>query len=132
MAVAVLCMCVFMGVMMSPSASSRLHKTEVKSLNNAVKICLACRQYSREHDGHYPPTLDTLFPKYLQDRGMLASPVSPADPNGYIYTPPTPALVDSPDTVVLEDKFAQSLAHQRVVVYANSAARIIVLPDATP
>ncbi len=125
-------MLVFFGVMMAPTTASRLHKAEVKSLNNAVKICLACRQYSREHTGHFPPALDALFPQYLQDRGMLASPLSAGDSDGYIYTPPPPARVDSPDTVVLEDKFAQSLIHHRVVVFANSAARIIVLPDATP
>jgi hypothetical protein len=132
-AVAVVCMLVFFGVMMSPpTAHQKLKNAEVKSLTNARKICLACRDYSRAHAGNFPPTFDTLFPQYLQDRGMLASPLSPGDAVGYTYMPPPVAKVDSPDTIVIEDKYAPALMGHRVVVYANGSARILVPPGATP
>ena len=133
LAIALLCMLVFFGVMMSPpSAAQKLKNAEVKSLQNARNICLACRVYSRQHGGNFPATFDLLFPQYLQDRGMLASPLSPGDAVGYTYTPPSVAKVDSPDTVVLEDKFAPTLTGHRVVVYANASARIIMQAAATP
>jgi hypothetical protein len=88
--------------------------------------------YSRAHAGNFPPTFDALFPQYLQDRVMLASPLSPGDAVGYTYTPPTVARVDSPDTIVIEDKFAPDLTHHRVVAYANGSARIIRPQGETP
>jgi len=131
--VAVICMLVFFGVMMAPpNAAQKLKNAEVKSMTNARKLCLACRDYSRQHAGNFPPTFDALFPQYLQDRGMLASPMSPGDAIGYTYTPPPVAKVDSPDTVVIEDKSAPSLTGHRVVVYANASARILMPPGATP
>jgi len=93
----------------------------------ARKICLACRQYSREH-GAFPPTFDALFPTYLQDRSALVSPLNGAEPIGYTYTPPAPDRIDSPDTIVIEDKFAPTLTHSRIVSYANGSARILSIP----
>ncbi len=122
-------MLVFFGVMMAPpSPEQKLRNAEAKSLVNVHKLCLACRVYSREHEGNFPPTLATLVPKYLEDQSSLASPLSPGEPLGYTLTPPAPAHVDSPDLVVLEDKFAPSLTHHRVVAYANGSARILANP----
>jgi hypothetical protein len=128
-AVAILCMLVFLGVMLlPPTGAAALRKTEAKSLANARKICLVCRQYSREHAGLFPPSLDTLFPQYLQDRSILASPLQPAEPVGYTYTPPGPGLTDSPTTIVIEDKFAPSLGHIRLVIYANGSGGPLQIP----
>jgi len=121
-------MLVFLAVMVFTSTSGgQMRKTEAKSLFDARQICLACRQYSREHGGVFPPSFDALFPKYLQDRTALVSPLSPGDPIGYTYTPPSPARTDSPDTVVIEDKFAPTLAHVRIVVYANASAKLLII-----
>jgi len=121
-------MLVFLAVMVFTSTSGgQKRKTEAKSLFDARQICLACRQYSREHGGVFPPSFDALFPKYLQDRTALVSPLSPGDPIGYTYTPPSPARTDSPDTVVIEDKFAPTLAHVRIVVYANASAKLLII-----
>ncbi len=96
-------------------------------MGNARNICLACRQYAREHGGVFPATLDPLFPQYLPDRSVLASPLDPSEPIGYTYTYPGPGKTDSPDTIVLEDKFAPTLGHIRLVVYANGSARPLPL-----
>jgi hypothetical protein len=129
--VAIICMLVFLGVMVfSSGTGGHVRKLEAKSLVNARQICLACRAYSREHGGVFPPSLDALFPKYLQDRAALASPLSPADSIGYTYTPPPPAKTDSPDTIVLEDKFAPAIAHERLVVFANGSAGPVPIPAA--
>jgi len=113
-----------------PGGEAALHANEVKSMKNARNICLACRQYAREHGGNYPPSFDTLFPNYMQDRLKLISPLNSAEPVGYTYTPPPVARTDSPDTVVIEDKFAPTVDHNRIVVYANGSAQI--LDSATP
>jgi hypothetical protein len=99
--------------------------TPYKSLVAARTICLACRQYAREHNGVFPPSLDTLFPAYMQDRSKLVSPLNPSEPVGYSYTPPPPDRTDSPDTIALEDKFAPAVLHKRIVSYANGSARIL-------
>ena len=100
----------------------------MKALLNVRTICLACRQYSREHGGVFPASLDVIFPRYLQDRTVLASPLQPGDPNGYTYTPPPAKLTDSPDTIVLEDRFAPTIDHTRIVSYANGSARVLTPP----
>ncbi len=121
-------MLVFLGVMVFGSGGGGVRKAEAKSMGNARNICLACRQYAREHGGVFPATIDALFPKYLTDRSVLASPLNPDEPVGYTYTFPGPAKTDSPDTIVLEDKFAPALAHIRLVVYANGSARPLTIP----
>jgi hypothetical protein len=105
--------------------STKPEGPSVKSMMAARAICLACRQYSREHNGVFPPSLDTLFPTYMQDRSKLVSPLNPSEPVGYTYTPPPPERTDSPDTIALEDKFAPALLHKRIVSYANGSARIL-------
>jgi hypothetical protein len=126
--VAIICMLVFFAVMMFTSGAGGMRKTEAKSLGNARNICLACRRYSREHGGVFPTSLDPLFPQYLPDRAVLASPLNPAEPVGYTYTFPGPGKTDSPDTIVIEDNFAPTLVHARIVVYANASARVLPIP----
>ncbi len=126
--VAIICMLIFLGVMVFTSGGGGMLKKEAKSLGNARNICLACRQYAREHGGVFPPTLDVLFPKYLPDRSVLVSQLDPSEPVGYTYTFPGVGKTDSPDTIVLEDKFAPALTHNRLVVYANGSARPLNIP----
>jgi len=124
--VVIACMVVFLAVMVfTPKGGGGIRGAEVKSMTNARNIGLACRQYAREHGGVYPVSLDLIIPQYMPDRTKLVSPLDPSEPVGYTFTPPTPARTDSPDTIVLEDKFAPTLGHNRVVVYANGSARIL-------
>jgi hypothetical protein len=121
-------MAAFLVVMLLTSGGSGTRKNEVLSMTNARNLCLVCRQYARDHGGVFPPALDALFPKYITDRSVLASPLSPGEPIGYTYTFPGPGKTDSPDTIVLEDKFSPALAHVRIVVYANGSARALNIP----
>jgi hypothetical protein len=111
-----------------PGGSSRIRGSEAKSLSNAKDICLACKEYAIDNDGNFPPSLDALFPKYLTDRSVLVSHLLPSEPVGYTYTPPGLGKTNSPDTVVIEDKFAPTLTHDRIVVYADDSARILKIP----
>ena len=101
---------------------------QTKALTNAKQICLACKQYAIDHNGDYPPSLDALFPTYLTDRSVLASPFMPGVPEGYLYCY-TPGLkqTDAPDTVVLEDKFAL-LKHLRIVVRLDGSTSVTHAP----
>ena len=96
----------------------------VKSLSNAKQIGLACKQYAIDNDGHFPPSLNALFPTYLSTRSVLVSPLAPGEPIGYIYTV---GLTDTSatDSVLIEDKFAPKAKHKRIVVYADDSARVL-------
>jgi hypothetical protein len=127
-AVCLLCMAVIVYFLLTPSAGEQMRNKEYKSLTAARNLCLACRKYSREHDGVFPRSLDALFPTYLPNRSALVSPLNPTDPVGYTYAFPGAGKTDSPDTIVFEDRFAPMLAHNRIVSYANGSARLLTLP----
>jgi hypothetical protein len=112
--------------MMSGGPGMPSKSPATKSLLNAKALCVACRTYALEHEGKFPPSLDALFPTYLKDRSMLASPLKPDEPVGYIYTP---GLTDKGpvNTVVIEDKFAPA-QHIRIVAYVDDSARILTTP----
>lgn len=99
----------------------------MNSLAHVEQIVLACKEYAIDNDGNFPPSLDALFPTYFskKERAFLVSPLNPADPVGYIYTP---GLKDAPpsDTIVIEDKFAPSIIHKRIVVYKDGRGRMIL------
>ena len=84
-----------------------LKRTQIQALSNMKVLGFACRSYASDHAGNYPPSLDALFPKYLPDRSILASPLMPSEPAGYIYTPGLKDTSPS-NTVLIEAKFATS------------------------
>ncbi len=94
-----------------------------KSLANAKQICLACKLYASDNDGKFPPTLDALVPTYMSDKKQFASPFAPDEPMGYTYHP---GLLDSasPETILLEDKFAPDAAQQKVVVHVDGSGEV--------
>jgi len=124
-AVALVCLLGLGYVMLVPSPTVRQRRAEAKSLAGGRTVVLAARQYSREHGGVYPANLDLLFPQYLQDRSSLVSPLNPSEPIGYTYTAPPKERTDSPDTIVLEDKFSPEKYHERLVVYADASNRLL-------
>ena len=97
-----------------------------KSLVAAKKLSVACRAYALDHEGNFPPSLDALFPAYLTDRSALVSPLMPAEPVGYLYTPGG-KYTGPVNAVVIEDKFA-SLQHLRIVAYVDGSARVLTPP----
>ena len=112
--------------MVSPGSGIKSTSPVTKSLINAKALGHACRQYALDHQGDFPPSLDALFPTYLKDRSVLASPLMPSEPVGYIYTP---GLKDAGpvNAVVIEDKFAP-LQHLRIVTYVDDSARVLNTP----
>ena len=96
----------------------------LRSLNKAKGIYRSCNAYAIDNGGNFPPSLDSLFPDYLSDREVLISPFMPGEPVGYIYT--SGLKHTSPaGTPIIEDKFALSKGHFRVVVYADGSGRCI-------
>ncbi len=100
------------------SGPGMVRSREAASRSNAKQLSLACKEYAIDNDGNFPPSLDALFPTYLNNRSLLISPFNPSDPAGYIYTA---GLKDEPpyDAIMIEDKFAPSIEHERIIVYAN-------------
>lgn len=50
---------------------------QMKAMNNARQLVIGMKQYAAEHEGKYPPTLDTLFEEQiLTDRKLLEFPGS--------------------------------------------------------
>ncbi len=50
---------------------------QMKVVNNAKQIVIGMKQYAADHDGKYPPTLDTLFEEQiLPDRKLLEFPAA--------------------------------------------------------
>jgi len=110
-----------------PAISGAHQKTaEAKSLSNAKQLCLACKNYAIDNGGNFPPSLDALFPTYLTNRSVLASPLMPGQPLGYAYTPGL-KVTDAANTVIIEDTFAP-LKHVRIVAYVDGSACILGTP----
>lgn len=106
----------------APAPAPEANKS-AESLEKVKKIYAACKAYAGDHEGKYPPTLEALAPKYVQDPALFVSPFAADEPIGYLYTPGL--TVHSPAyTVLLEDKFARDEEGERVVVYARGAATI--------
>jgi hypothetical protein len=57
---------------------------------NLVTIRSALQAYQKAHQGHYPPTLETLTPRYLSDSSTLVCTASDGEALKVDYTPPKP------------------------------------------
>ncbi len=100
---------------------------ETKSLSNAKRIGFAFREYAVNNNGHFPHSLDELFPTYLDDRSILVSPFMPNEPIGYTYGPGYgPGLTDTsdPNAVLIEDKFAP-LKGVRIVAHVDGSSQVL-------
>lgn len=59
---------------------------ESRALANGRMIAVACQAYAADNDGNFPPTLQTLVPKYLPDAKILVCALnSPKDTAGFRY-----------------------------------------------
>ena len=114
-----------------PNGSGVREATDItKALSNARQIGLACKNYADDHGGNFPPSLDALFPTYLDpgSRFLLASKFNPGEPMGYIYTPPKPGNPAPANPIIIEDKFAPQVKHVRIVVHADDSAQVLHVP----
>lgn len=77
------------------------------SLNNVKQILMGCMQYAHDHEGRWPPDLETLTQGYIS-ASVLENPQSEID--GYAYVRPP----------VTSDKLRESAQKSRlIVVYGN-------------
>ncbi len=106
--------------------AQKLGTTEAAAMSNAKMLGLGCMQYSINHGGNYPPSLDALAPDYLPSGASLTSPLMPSNPIGYTYHP---GLTDtSPaDAILLEDKF-----DSRIVIRRDDSSKISASHPAVP
>ncbi len=102
---------------------TREKATETASMSRERQLCVGCMMYANANNGNFPPSLDALFPTYLQNRSILASPFMPGVPDGYTYTSGL-KMTDSADTVLIEDKFAPA-HHVRIVGHVNGAVATV-------
>jgi len=98
-----------------------------KSMSNAKQLATACKLYAIDNKGKFPPTLQALVPDYLANKDIFPSPFRPEVPLGYEYTPGLTAT-SPPNTVLIEDKFAPEVAHERVVAHVDASAEVIRVP----
>jgi type II secretory pathway pseudopilin PulG len=120
-AVVVIAACIFVPRLMKNSYA----RLQYVSVRQAAQLGYEVQHYAVDHHGQYPPSLDALFPIYLNDRTILASPFKPDDPEGYLYTPPGPKDADLHNTVIVEDKYSPTLYHRRIMGYADGRGQIV-------
>ena len=89
-------------------------------------LYMACARYAIDHDNNFPPSLEALVPTYIQ-ASALVSPVKPHEAVGYLYTPGL-KFHDDPanvfNKVLIQDKFAPSIEHESVLVYADGSGGV--------
>jgi large-conductance mechanosensitive channel len=102
---------------------------QVKSLNNAQQILLACRVYAADNDGLFPPDLETLVPDYLVDESVLQTepPSEDGEAVGFTYTPGL-TETDSSSTILLESKLTFEDG-KKVVGYVDGRVEVIRLQE---
>ena len=103
---------------------------EAKSRSHVQQILLLCKQYANDHDGSYPPTLETLVKEgLLTDEKILHCPMLKDDTQvGYEYF--GAGAKDSADAekVIVISK-AANRAGKRVVGYSDGSVKVMEVPE---
>lgn len=107
----------------------RLKANEMKSLSNGKQIATACILYSSDHDDHFPAKLDELVPKYLPDRSLFSSPLSPGEPLAYEYF--GGMRTDPPEKVLLMSTF-EDRHKKRIIIHVDGLGLVGVPPADLP
>lgn len=78
------------------------HDPASKCLSNAKQIGTACLIYATDKSGHFPKSLNELFPDYLPDKAIFSSPLAPQMGNiDYDYFGAGASDTDNGDKIVL-------------------------------
>lgn len=87
------------GVLKGPGAKGMLgvFSALAPAAESVGKVEASLSEYRKDHDGKYPPTLETLVPKYVSDKSAFLCGNSD-DPKPMEYTAPKP---DAPATTVV-------------------------------
>lgn len=97
-------------------------RTEIRQL------VLACRMYATDNEGKFPPTLEELFPDYIEDRELLTAEIStnPRVVQPYLYRPGLTEMSEL-DEIVLAGPIRGS-AGRRVVGRVDGTTESNALP----
>jgi hypothetical protein len=114
--------------LLPPIGHGIVHTPESKSESNLRQLGVGCQAYANDHDDKFPDSLDALISPYpyIPNRSVLVSPFKLDEAMGYTYTPGL-KKTSSPDLVLIEDKFAPALKHERIVVYVDGRPAILKL-----
>lgn len=106
---------------------------EAKSMANARQIVVSCRQYAGDHDGRYPPDLETLVNEgVITDDTILRCPLLKDDTQiGYHYFGASMGNTDAGDKVILISKAANRKG-ERVVAFNDSSVEMKEAPAELP
>lgn len=48
--------------------------TIASCINNLKQLGIGCKMYARDHEGHFPDTIEVLFPQYIKDESAFRCP----------------------------------------------------------
>jgi hypothetical protein len=113
------------GIALPVFAEVQLKGSETKSLSNAKAIATTCKLYAVDHGGAFPSKLDDLVPKYMPDRTLFASTLSPNDPVAYYYY--GGKETDPPDNVLLMSKFKDKRG-KRIIIHVDTSGLVGIPP----
>lgn len=108
---------------------------QIKSVNNARQLVLGMKMYASDHEGNFPPSLETLYEeKILEDRRLLEEPATHGKTTGeQAWEYRGAGLKDSADasTVVLISRKADRRG-ERVVAHLDGSAEVVRGERPTP
>ncbi|EDY17101.1 hypothetical protein CfE428DRAFT_5446 [Chthoniobacter flavus Ellin428] len=107
----------------------QLKGKEVQSLSNAKQIAIACQAYAVDHQNHFPAKLHELVPKYLPDRSVFSSPLSPGETLAYEYF--GGLQTDPPQNVLLMSTFKDRHG-KRIIVHVDGSGLVGIPPPILP
>ena len=103
---------------------------ETKSSNQVRQIILGCKQYALDHDGSYPPDLETLVTDgIITDEKILHCPMLKDDTQiGYEYFGAGAKDSAAPDKVIVISK-AANRSGKRVIGYNDGSVNVMEVPE---
>ena len=106
---------------------------QMKVVNNARQLVIALKQYAAEHEGKYPPTLETLFEEQiLTDRKILEFPTHLNVPGqGWDYRGATLTDHSERNIVLLVTKQADR-SKKKIVAHNDGSVEVVKEKDAPP
>jgi hypothetical protein len=96
-------------------------------LHRAKTLGLVCKLYARDHEGHFPKTLEDVVPRYLTARYVFVCPFYPDVKMGYEYFGGTDT--DNAANVLIQSKMTFHGGH-RTVVCVDCSGGIAIEPEA--
>lgn len=105
---------------------------QLKVVNNAKQIVIGMKQYSSDHDGKYPASLDMLFDEQiLTDRRLLTFPTRMNVPGqGWEYPGADHTDTDPGSVVILRSKKADRM--KKIIVARNDGSVTVERVPASP